>query len=141
MKRVTKVKPGSPRTTRISGFAIILIATATSGVAAYVMAWLVPNVIGLASYATFAVFWSAIHLVVGALFGIQQEVTRGTHPLTDPSSTTEHAMPGSLSKTSNTTRRTDSSSLNAGITTSVRSSEATIGGIVPNGGRDYFVRR
>lgn len=82
MMRVTEVKPRSPRKTGISGLAIILLATAISGVAAYVVTWLVPNVIGLADYATFAVFWSAIYLVVGALFGIQQEVTRGTRPAT-----------------------------------------------------------
>jgi O-antigen/teichoic acid export membrane protein len=64
----------------LSGFTIILVATAISGVASYVVTWLVPREIGLAGYAIFAVFWSAIYLVVGALSGIQQEITRGTHP-------------------------------------------------------------
>jgi O-antigen/teichoic acid export membrane protein len=68
---------------RLNGFSIILIATMISGVASYVITWLVPRQIGLADYAVFAVFWSSIYLVVGALFGIQQEVTRGTHPV-DP---------------------------------------------------------
>lgn len=39
---------------------------------------MVPRVIGLADYAVFAVFWAFMYLVIGALFGIQQEVTRGT---------------------------------------------------------------
>lgn len=62
----------------LSGFSLILIATVASGVASYVVTWLVPHQIGLASYAIFAIFWSFIYLVVGALFGIQQEVTRAT---------------------------------------------------------------
>lgn len=38
--------------------------------------WLVPRQIGFASYATFAIFWSFLFLIVSALSGIQQEVTR-----------------------------------------------------------------
>lgn len=75
---MTKVRPAGRRTPRLSGFAIILIATAVAGVASYAVTILVPNRIGLAEYAIFAVFWSAIYLVVGALGGIQQEVTRAT---------------------------------------------------------------
>lgn len=66
---------------RLSGFVIILIATAIAGVISYVVTILVPNRVGPALYVPFAVFWSAIYLVVGALGGIQQEVTRGTHPV------------------------------------------------------------
>lgn len=75
---MTKVRPAGQRTRRLSGFAIILIATAIAGVASYAVTVLVPNRIGLAEYAIFAVFWSSIYLVVGALGGIQQEVTRAT---------------------------------------------------------------
>ncbi len=64
-----------------SGLTVILIATAIAGVASYVITWLVPRVIGFADYATFAVFWAALYLVVGALFGLQQEVTRATQPV------------------------------------------------------------
>ena len=66
---------------RLSGFVIILIATAVAGAISYVVTILVPNRVGPALYVPFAVFWSSIYLVVGALGGIQQEVTRGTHPL------------------------------------------------------------
>ena len=65
----------------ISGFGVILLATLLAGVVAYFITWLVPRVIGLGDYAAFAVFWSAIYLVVAALFGVQQEVTRSTRPL------------------------------------------------------------
>jgi hypothetical protein len=75
---VTEVRPAGQRAPRFSGFAIILIATMIAGVASYAVTILVPNRIGLAEYANFAVFWSSIYLVVGALGGIQQEVTRAT---------------------------------------------------------------
>lgn len=76
------MRPAGQRTPRLSGFAIILIATAIAGVASYAVTILIPNQIGLAEYAIFAVFWSSIYLVVGALGGIQQEVTRATLPAT-----------------------------------------------------------
>lgn len=65
---------------RISGLPAILVATGIAGIAAYVVTWWVPQVIGPVDYAVFAVFWSALYLVVGALAGIQQEVTRATRP-------------------------------------------------------------
>lgn len=77
---MTEVRPAGQRAPRLSGFAIILIATMIAGVASYAVTILVPNRIGLAEYAIFAVFWSSIYLVVGALGGIQQEVTRATLP-------------------------------------------------------------
>jgi len=72
--------PGPPlrRGLRESGLSLIIIATAIAGVASYLVTWLVPNRIGLAEYALFAVFWSFLYLVVGTLSGIQQEVTRAT---------------------------------------------------------------
>jgi hypothetical protein len=57
---------------------LILIATVTSGAAGYGILLVVPAVIGLADYKAFSIFWSLLHLVVGALIGIQQEVTRAT---------------------------------------------------------------
>ena len=69
---------------RLSGFALIMGATVIAGVASYVVTWLVPHQIGLASYAIFAVFWSFIYLVVGTLSGIQQEITRATLPIEVP---------------------------------------------------------
>lgn len=78
---MTEVRPEGQRTARLSGFVIILIATGIAGVASYAVTILVPNRVGLAGYSVFAVFWSSIYLVVGALGGIQQEVTRATQPL------------------------------------------------------------
>lgn len=70
------------RALRLSGFVVILIATGVAGVISYAVTILVPNRVGPALYVPFAVFWSSLYLVVGALGGIQQEVARGTHPLT-----------------------------------------------------------
>lgn len=61
------------------GLPAILIATAVAGIAGYAVTWLVFRVVGPAEYSVFAVFWSATYLIVGALGGIQQEITRGTH--------------------------------------------------------------
>jgi len=69
-----------------SGFILIVAATGIVGIAGYVITWLVPRTIGVGSYAVFAVFWSFIFLVAAALTGIQQEVTRATHPR-DPANT------------------------------------------------------
>ena len=77
---MTEARPAGQRLARLSGFSIILIATAVAGIASYAVTILVPNSIGLADYAIFAVFWSASYLLVGALGGIQQEVTRATRP-------------------------------------------------------------
>ena len=60
------------------GIVLIGTATALAGMAAYLITWLVPRSIGFAGYAVFAVFWAFMFLVVAALSGIQQEVTRGT---------------------------------------------------------------
>ncbi|OYX59350.1 MAG: hypothetical protein B7Y93_00380 [Micrococcales bacterium 32-70-13] len=62
----------------MSGPTLILGATVIAGVAAYAVTLYVPAVIGLADYATFSIFWSFLYLLVGALIGIQQEVTRAT---------------------------------------------------------------
>ncbi|MFF9563396.1 lipopolysaccharide biosynthesis protein [Leifsonia sp. NPDC014704] len=69
--------PGAPRSAR-SSVALILAATAISGVAGYVVTWRVYTGAGAAGYGVFSVFWSALFLVVGVLFGLQQEATRAT---------------------------------------------------------------
>ena len=66
---------------RLNGFQLILAATAVSGVAGYLVTWLVYRQIGAAPYAIFAIFWAALFLVVGGLSGIQQEITRATQPV------------------------------------------------------------
>ncbi|HEV7948749.1 MAG TPA: hypothetical protein VGP24_03175 [Glaciihabitans sp.] len=68
----------------LSGFALIAIATGIAGIAAYVVTWVVPRLIGGVDYKVFAVFWAALYLVVTALSGIQQEVTRATRPIGTP---------------------------------------------------------
>ncbi|MBK4346455.1 hypothetical protein [Lacisediminihabitans changchengi] len=78
---MTDARPVGRPPARLSGFVIILVATGIAGVISYVVTILVPNRVGPALYVPFAVFWSSIYLVVGALGGIQQEVTRGTHPV------------------------------------------------------------
>lgn len=55
---------------------LILAGTAVSGIAGYVVTWLVYRVEGAGVYGVFSVLWSALFLVVGVLFGIQQEATR-----------------------------------------------------------------
>ncbi|WP_191282896.1 hypothetical protein [Pseudolysinimonas yzui] len=55
---------------------VLLAATAVSGLAGYLVTFFVAAAVTPAAYATFAVFWSTLFLVVGALGGIQQEITR-----------------------------------------------------------------
>jgi O-antigen/teichoic acid export membrane protein len=59
-----------------SSVALILGATVVSGLSGYVVTWRVFTASGAAGYAVFSVFWSALFLVVGVLFGVQQEATR-----------------------------------------------------------------
>jgi O-antigen/teichoic acid export membrane protein len=71
---------------RLHGFAIVVAGTAVAGVAGYLITWWVARQIGLGEYREFAVFWAFVYLLIGALSGIQQEVTRATrpHPSTAP---------------------------------------------------------
>jgi hypothetical protein len=78
MDPVIETKPLGRSVPRLSGFSLILIATIAAGVSSYVVTWLVPFRIGAEQYAFFAIFWSFTYLVVGALAGIQQEITRAT---------------------------------------------------------------
>lgn len=76
--RVIESEP-KPRGIRgLSGASLILIATGISGVASYLAQGFVFDRLATPDYATFAAFWAFLYLVVGALFGIQQEATRGT---------------------------------------------------------------
>lgn len=54
----------------------MLAGTVLTGVAGYLALWLTARTVGAAEYAPFGVFWSALFLVVGVLFGLQQEATR-----------------------------------------------------------------
>jgi hypothetical protein len=79
--RVAEVTIQTPaaRTGASRGAALIIGATAIAGVAGYLVTFVVFRAAGAAAYATFAVFWATLYLVVGGLAGIQQEITRGTH--------------------------------------------------------------
>lgn len=63
-----------------AGLTHVLAATVVGGAAAYLLTLWVGIRLG-EDYTPFAVFWSALYLVVGALSGVQQEVTRATRPL------------------------------------------------------------
>ena len=64
----------------LSGFVLILISTVIAGLAGYAITWFVYRRVGASQYALFMVFWSSLYLVVGALSGVQQEITRATRP-------------------------------------------------------------
>ena len=64
-----------------SGAALIVGATVVAGIAGYLVTFLVYRATGPAQYALFAIFWATLYLVVGGLSGIQQEITRATHPV------------------------------------------------------------
>ena len=72
----TEPKPRGIR--GLSGASLILIATGISGIASYLAQGFVFDRLETPDYAVFAAFWAFLYLVVGALFGIQQEATRGT---------------------------------------------------------------
>lgn len=61
-----------------SGAVQIIVATAIAGIAGYLVTFIVFRAAGAAAYATFAVYWATLYLVVGSLSGIQQEITRAT---------------------------------------------------------------
>lgn len=56
----------------------VLAATLLAGVSGYLVMWLVARALGAADYSVFGVFWSGLFLIVGVLFGVQQEMTRAT---------------------------------------------------------------
>ena len=68
------------------GAAWVLLGTAVGGGAGYVVAAFSGPLLGVAAYAVFAVFWSALYLLVSATSGIQQEVTRASHPIEESGS-------------------------------------------------------
>jgi O-antigen/teichoic acid export membrane protein len=73
-----EVRSGADGRSDRSSVALILGATVIAGVAGYVVTWRVYTSVGAAGYGVFSVFWSALFLVVGILFGLQQESTRAT---------------------------------------------------------------
>lgn len=68
----------APTARRIPAVVLILGATLISGIVSYVITWLVPWAVGFEAYAAFALYWSALYLLIGTLSGVQQEITRAT---------------------------------------------------------------
>ena len=64
--------------TKAPSIAWVLAATLVAGVSGYLVMYVVARAVGAADYSVFGVFWSGLFLVVGVLFGIQQEATRAT---------------------------------------------------------------
>lgn len=60
---------------------LILGATALSGASGYLVTGIVAAAVDVADYTVFAVFWSALFLVVGGLGGVQHELARASGPL------------------------------------------------------------
>lgn len=69
------VEPPSGRRPRRS-LLLVLIATAVSAASSFVILLVVAPALGPAGYASFSVYWGALFMVVGILFGVQQESTR-----------------------------------------------------------------
>jgi O-antigen/teichoic acid export membrane protein len=64
-------------TTRATNPALLILgASVIAGGAGYIVQIVVARVLGPEAYAPFAFFWSALYIAVGALGGVQQEVTR-----------------------------------------------------------------
>ncbi|MET0830372.1 MAG: hypothetical protein ABWY26_12670 [Microbacterium sp.] len=61
---------------RPSSAAHLAGASVIAGLSGLVVTWAVARVSGPEAYAVFAVFWSAMYLVIGCLAGVQHEVTR-----------------------------------------------------------------
>lgn len=66
-----------------SGLVYILGATVVAGALGYLIQAIVPAFTTAGDYVAFTVFWSAVYLVVAAIAGIQQEVTRAARPRGD----------------------------------------------------------
>lgn len=60
------------------GIAPLLAGTAVAGIVSYLTLWVAFRGLGPDAYAPFSVFWGALYFVVGALGGVQSEITRAT---------------------------------------------------------------
>jgi hypothetical protein len=70
-----------PSDGRKRGLAFILGATAVAGACGYLIQLAAPALLDDAhAYLAFSVFWSTLYLFGSAVSGVQQEVTRATHP-------------------------------------------------------------
>ncbi len=67
-----QAEPRSPR----GGLLLVLAATAVSAASSFIVLLIVAPALGPAGYASFSVYWAALFMIVGVLFGVQQETTR-----------------------------------------------------------------
>jgi len=68
------------RPTRLSGSTLVVVATGIAGLFGYAIQTVAGAGLEASAYAQFSVFWAAVFLAVGSMSGVQQEVTRATHP-------------------------------------------------------------
>lgn len=79
---------------RPGGVVLILLATVVAGGSAYLLMPIVAANLGPEGYAAFAVFWAALYLIISALSGVQQEISRATRPR----SATQQKRPGPVAR-------------------------------------------
>ena len=75
---MTAESPGSQRTAQNQNVLWVLVATGITGIAGFLVTISAGAALGPELYSYFGVFWSGLFLVVGVLFGLQQESTRAT---------------------------------------------------------------
>lgn len=68
---------------KASGVVLVLGATVISALSSFLVLLLVAPALGPSQYAVFSVYWSALFMIVGVLFGIQQESTRAVAGLSE----------------------------------------------------------
>ncbi|HEV7567556.1 MAG TPA: hypothetical protein VGO31_16535 [Microbacteriaceae bacterium] len=66
----------APRSGRRYSLPVVGVATILVAIAGYLIIFIAFRVLGPAGYAHFAIFWSALYIVAGSIFGVQQETTR-----------------------------------------------------------------
>lgn len=70
-----------PAVGRSRSVLLVLAATAVSAASSFTVLLIVAPALGPSGYAVFAVYWGALFMVVGVLFGVQQETTRAVAQL------------------------------------------------------------
>lgn len=65
---------------RVNGLLVVIVATAIAGATGYVIQAVAGFGLTPAEYAGFGTYWATLYLVVGGVSGIQQEVSRASHP-------------------------------------------------------------
>ena len=84
-----------PKRAPLGGATLVVGATIIAGIGGYAITTLIARGLG-EFYGGFAVFWSSLYLVIGALAGIQQEITRGMTVNPSLATTSKRASVGVL---------------------------------------------